>query len=241
MALPKLTIATHELKIPSTGKTLKFRPFLVKEQKVLMMAQESDEKNAIQQGIADVISSCTHEKIDPWKIPSFDLEYIFLNIRSKSVGEEVEVQILCPDDMETRVDVKIPLEDIKVTWSENHSPVIDVTDTIKIIMKYPSMKEMTGITAGENTDNVEQLFNMVKTCVYQIVDSSGEEEVIHQNKDISSEELEEFIENLQTAQLEKINEFFDTMPKLSHTLKVTNPNTKVESEVVLEGLDYFFV
>ena len=207
MALPKLTIATHELKIPSTGKTLKFRPFLVKEQKVLMMAQESDEKNAIQQGIADVISSCTHEKIDPWKIPSFDLEYIFLNIRSKSVGEEVEVQILCPDDMETRVDVKIPLEDIKVTWSENHSPVIDVTDTIKIIMKYPSMKEMTGITAGENTDNVEQLFNMVKTCVYQIVDSSGEEEVIHQNKDISSEELEEFIENLQTAQLEKINEW----------------------------------
>ena len=241
MALPKLTIATHELKIPSTGKTLKFRPFLVKEQKVLMMAQESDEKNAIQQGIADVISSCTHEKIDPWKIPSFDLEYIFLNIRSKSVGEEVEVQILCPDDMETRVDVKIPLEDIKVTWSENHSPVIDVTDTIKIIMKYPSMKEMTGITAGENTDNVEQLFNMVKTCVYQIVDSSGEEEVIHQNKDISSEELEEFIENLQTAQLEKINEFFDTMPKLSHTLKVTNPNTKVESEVVLEGFDDFFV
>ena len=143
--------------------------------------------------------------------------------------------------METRVDVKIPLEDIKVTWSENHSPVIDVTDTIKIIMKYPSMKEMTGITAGENTDNVEQLFNMVKTCVYQIVDSSGEEEVIHQNKDISSEELEEFIENLQTAQLEKINEFFDTMPKLSHTLKVTNPNTKVESEVVLEGFDDFFV
>ena len=140
MALPKINTPTHELKIPSTGKTLKFRPFLVKEQKVLMLAQQSEDQNSIQTGIADVITTCTFEKIDPWKIPSFDLEYIFLNIRAKSVGEEVELSILCPDDMETRVDVKIPLEDITVTTTEDHNPVIDVSDTIKIIMKYPTMK-----------------------------------------------------------------------------------------------------
>jgi len=240
MALPKITTPTHELKIPSTGKTLKFRPFLVKEQKILMLAQQSEDQNSIQSGIADVISTCTFNKIDPWKIPSFDLEYIFLNIRAKSVGEEVELSILCPDDMETRVDVKIPLEKITVTTTEDHSPVIDVSDTIKIIMKYPTMKEISEIST-DGVENVEQLFNMIKTCMWQIIDSSGEEEVIYQNADVTADELEEFVGNLQTTQLEKINDFFETMPKLNHTLEITNPKTEVKSEVTLEGFDDFFV
>ena len=240
MSLPKLSIATHELKIPSTGKTLKFRPFLVKEQKVLMLAQQSEDQNSIQNGIADVIQACTFDKIDPWKIPSFDLEYIFLNIRGKSVGEEVEISVLCPDDMETRVDVKIPLEEILVTTTEEHDPVIEVSDGIRIIMKYPTMKEISEISS-DGVENVEQLFNMIKTCMWQIIDSSGEEEVIYQQADISAEDLEEFVGNLQTSQLETINKFFETMPKLNHTLEITNPKTEVKSEVVLEGFDDFFV
>ena len=235
MALPKLPTVTHELTVPSTSKKLKFRPFLVKEQKVLMQAQQSEEASTIQSAIADVIGACTFQKIDPWKIPSFDLEYIFLNIRAKSVGEVVEVNVLCPDDEETRIDVKIPLEEIQVTMDEKHSNEISITDDIKIIMKYPTMKEITEITAGD-TDDISQLFDMVRTCVNQIVDG----ETIYQHVDISNEELEEFIGNLPTSDLDKINVFFDTMPKLHHVVEIENPNTKVKSEVTLEGFDDFF-
>ena len=235
MTLPKLTTVTHELEVPSTKEKLKFRPFLVKEQKVLMIAQQTEDLATIQNAIADVISTCTFGKMDPWQIPSFDLEYVFLHIRAKSVGEELELNILCPDDLETRVPIKINLEDIKVNMVEDHTSIIEINDQVKVVMKYPTMKEITQITTSDSND-VDQLFAMVRTCVSEVHDG----ETIYKDVDITNDELEEFIGSMQAKDLEKINLFFETMPKLFHTIKVENPNTKVESEVTLEGFDDFF-
>ena len=235
MTLPKLTSVTHELTVPSTEKKLKFRPFLVKEQKVLMIAQQTEDLVTIQNAIADVIKSCTFDKLDPWQIPSFDLEYIFLHIRAKSVGEELELNVICPDDGETSVPIKINLEDIKVTMVEGHNPTIEITDQIKLIMKYPSMKEISRITTSDASD-VDQLFDMVRTCVSEVHDG----ETIYKDVDITNDELEEFIGSMPTKDLEKINLFFDTMPKLFHTVEIENPTTMVKSEITLEGFDDFF-
>ena len=238
MALPKLNTVKYELTVPSTGETLKFRPFLVKEQKTLMIAQESEDEVVIQNALADVISACTFDKIDPWNVPSFDLEYIFLNVRGKSIGEMLEISVLCPDDMETRVPVKINLEEIEVTIDDDHSSLVDLDKNIKMVMKYPTLKDVTkAITTDEGVTQTEQMFKMVKMCVDEIHDG----ETIYNHVDISDEDLEEFIDNMTTAHLEKVNTFFDTMPKLFHVVKIKNPNTEVESEVTLQGFDDFFV
>ena len=238
MALPKLNTVKYELEVPSTGETLQFRPFLVKEQKTLMIAQESEDEVVIQNALADVISACTFEKIDPWNVPSFDLEYIFLNVRGKSIGEMLEISVLCPDDMETRVPVKINLEEIEVTIDDDHTNLVDLDENIKMVMKYPTLKDVTrALTTDEGLSQTEQMFKMVKMCVAEIHDG----ETIYNHVDISDEDLEEFIDNMTTAHLEKVNSFFDTMPKLFHTVKVMNPNTDVESEVTLQGFDDFFV
>ena len=236
MALPKINSVKYELELPSTGEKVTYRPFLVKEQKTLMLAQESEESSSIQNAIADTIKSCTFDDIDPWAMPSFDLEYLFINIRGKSVGEELELQVTCPDDLSTTVDVKVPLNEIVVDMPKDHKTIIDINDDVAIYMKYPTMKDMTNIQIGTNTET-EQLFDMIKTCVDEIHD--GEE--IHARIDITDKELEEFIDSLSTAHLEDINTFFETMPKLQHVIKVKNPTTKVESEVTLSGFDDFFV
>jgi|TARA_B110000196_G_scaffold244582_1_gene213252 hypothetical protein len=238
MALPKLNTVKYELEVPSTGKKLKFRPFLVKEQKTLMIAQESEDEVVIQNALADVISACTFDKIDPWNIPSFDLEYIFLNVRGKSIGELLEISILCPDDMETRVPVKINLEEIEVTIDDEHTNMISLDENIKMVMKYPTLKDVTkALGEEEGVSQTEQMFKMVKMCVNEIHDG----ETVYNHVDISNTDLEEFIDGMSTGHLEKVNSFFDTMPKLFHTVTVKNPNTEVESEVTLQGFDDFFV
>ena len=236
MALPKLNTNKFELELPSTGEKVEYRPFLVKEQKVLMIAQESEDTTVIQKAIADTIESCTFGQVDPWSIPSFDLEYIFINIRGKSIGEELELQVTCPDDGETVVPITIDLEKIKVVEHDDHINIISLTDKIDMHMDYPTMKDVSAIQSGDSNDT-EQLFDMIKTCIKTIHD--GEE--VHNKIDITDNDLSEFIDSMSTQNLNDINDFFTTMPKLEHKLKVKNPNTKVESEVTLSGFDDFFV
>jgi hypothetical protein len=236
MALPKLNTVKYELEVPSTGEKLQFRPFLVKEQKTLMIAQESEDEVVIQNALADVISACTYEKFNPWEIPAFDLEFIFLNIRGKSIGEVLDINVLCPDDMETRVPVKVNLEEIKVTMDDEHSNTVELEKDIKMIMKYPTLKDVTKVMSSEG-GGTEQMFNMVEICIDEI--HNGDE--IFNHVDISSTDLEEFIDGMSSGHLEKVNKFFETMPKLFHVVKVKNPKTEVESEVTLQGFDDFFV
>jgi len=233
MALPQLNTATYELKLPSTGKTIKYRPFLVKEQKILMIAQESEDEKQIERAFADIISSCTFEKFNPYKMPLFDIEYIFLRLRGKSVGEKVTLNVLCPDDEKTRVDVEINLEDVGVLTSDDHTNEIELTKDIKIIMKYPTLSDMTGFS---DKGEVLSIFEMIKNCIQEI--HSGEE--IFNNVDISSKELDEFIGNMSTQNFEEVSKFFETMPKLQHIIKVKNPKTKKTGEVRIEGMQSFF-
>ena len=233
MALPKLKTPTYELELPSTGEKVKYRPFLVKEQKLLMIAQESEEENQIEQAFGDIITSCTFGEIDPYKIPLFDVEYIFLKIRGKSVGDNVELNVLCPDDNETRVPVKIELDKVEVLMKEEHTNEVSLTDDISLIMKYPTLNSMSGFNSqGE----VISIFDMVKNCIDEI--HSGEE--IYNSIDVTDKELEEFIESMSTQNFDDIGNFFDTMPKLQHVVKVKNPKTKKKGEIVLEGMQSFF-
>ena len=233
MALPQLNTATYELKLPSTGKTIKYRPFLVKEQKILMLAQESEDDKQIERAFADIISSCTFEKLNPYKMPLFDIEYIFLRLRGKSVGEKVTLNVLCPDDEETRVDVDINLEDVGVLTNDDHTNEVELTKDIKIVMKYPTLSDMTGFSEkGE----VLSIFEMIKNCVQEI--HSGEE--IYNSVDISSKELDEFIGNMSTQNFEELGKFFETMPKLQHVIKIKNPKTKKTGKVTIEGMQSFF-
>ena len=234
MALPQLNTATYELKIPSTGKTIKYRPFLVKEQKILMLAQESEDEKQVERAFADIISSCTFEKLNPYKMPLFDIEYIFLRLRGKSVGEKVTLNLLCPDDEETRVDVDINLEDVGVLTSDDHTNEIELTKDIKIVMKYPTLSDMTGFS---DKGEVLSIFEMIKNCVQEI--HSGED--IYNSVDISSKELDEFIGNMSTKNFEELGKFFETMPKLQHVIKIKNPKTKKTGEIVVEGMQSFFV
>jgi len=234
MSLPQLNTATYELKLPSTGKTIKYRPFLVKEQKILMLAQESEDEKQIERAFADIISSCTFEKLSPYKMPLFDIEYIFLRLRGKSVGEKVTLNVLCPDDEETRVDVDINLEDVGISTSDDHSNEIELTKDIKIVMKYPTLSDMTGFS-GEG--EVLSVFEMIKNCIQEI--HSGEE--IYNSVDVSSKELDEFIGNMSTQNFEEVSKFFETMPKLQHVIKVKNPKTKKTGEITIVGMQSFFV
>ena len=233
MALPKLNTPTYELEQPSTGEKIKYRPFLVKEQKTLMMAQESGDDAQVRDALASLITGCTFDVIDPYKVPIFDVEFLFLRIRGKSVGEKIDLSLLCPDDNKTRVDKSINLEDIGVNMKVGHTNEIDITGKIKMIMRYPTLDDMV------NIDDVTQLgdvFPMIMRCVHEIHDG----EKIYNKVDMSEKELEEFIDSLTGEQFEKIGQFFETMPKVQHSVEVTNPKTKKKGEVVIEGIESFF-
>ena len=232
MALPQLATAKYELTLPSTGEKVEYRPFLVKEEKVLMIAQSTGQQNDIVLAVEQIIDSCTFGKLNVKSLPMFDLEYVFLQLRSKSVGAESEVQVTCPDDRETKVPVKINLEEIKCVKEVGHDNNIKLTDTIGIIMDYPRVTSINMVTS----DDASTAFNVIKDCVKQIYDAEN----VHDKSDMDEKELDEFLESMSHDQFEKVQEFFNTMPKVKHTVKVKNPNTGVESEVVLEGLNSFF-
>ena len=234
MALPKLNTPTYELEQPSTGEKIKYRPFLVKEQKTLMMAQESKDDKQIRDALASLISGCTFEAVDPFKIPIFDVEYLFLRIRGKSVGEKVDLNLLCPDDNETRVKKTINLEDIGVNMKVGHTNEIGITENIKVFMKYPTLSDV--VDMGQDMNSSDDVFKMVKRCVNEIHDG----EKVFSKIDISESELEEFVDSLTAEQFSGITNFFDTMPKVQHSIEVTNPKTKKKGEVVIEGIESFF-
>ena len=233
MGLPKLNSANYELSLPSTGATIKYRPFLVKEQKALMIAQESEDDKVIENTFAQIITDCVEDKVDPYKMPMFDIEYVFLKIRSKSVGEIAELRVTCPDDEETKVNVSIPLEEVDVQMKENHTNVITLTDEISVIMRYPCLGDMKGFNALGET---KSLFEMVKRCIHEVHD--GEE--IYRRVDMSEKDLEDFIDSMSSKNFESVGEFFSSMPKLSYDLEVENPKTKVKSVIPIEGLQSFF-
>ena len=234
MALPKLDVPVYELEQPSTGETIKYRPFLVKEQKTLMMASESNDDNQVKEALAGLISNCTFSKVDPYKLPLFDIEFLFLRIRGKSVGEKIDLNLLCPDDNETRVNKTINLEEIGVNMKVGHTNEISITDKIKMVMRYPTLNDMTDISTEAN--NIEDVFSMIKRCVHEIHD----DEKVYNKVDMSDSELDEFIDSLTGEQFEKVGGFFETMPKVQHSVEVTNPKTKKKGEVVIEGIQSFF-
>ena len=238
MPLPKISTPTYELEIPSSKKTIKYRPFLVKEEKVLIIAMDSEDAKQIANAVKNVISACILTKgIKVEELSTFDIEYLFLNIRGKSVGEDVEVLITCPDDNLTQVPTLINLDEIKVQVSDDHSRDIKLDDNLILRMKYPSMDEFikSNFTAGTEI-GVTETFDLIASCIEQVYS----EEESWSAKDCTKKELLEFIEQLSSKQFKEIETFFDTMPKLSHTISVKNPKTGVESDVVLEGLTSFF-
>ena len=233
MALPKLNTMTYELELPSSGETIKYRPFLVKEQKLLMIAQESEEDKQIQSAFAQIITDCTFGELDPYVMPMFDLEYVFLQLRSKSVGEKVKLKLICPDDNKTEVQVEIDLKNVNVQMTEDHTNVVTLTKDISMIMKYPNLSDMDGF---DPQGQILSLFEMIKRCILEIRDG----ETIHNKVDISNKELDKFIDSMSTENFEGVSNFFETMPKLRHVIKVTNPKTKKKSEIPIEGLQSFF-
>ena len=233
MALPKLNTPTYELELPSTSEIIKYRPFLVKEQKILLIAQESGEEKQIARAMIELVESCTFGKINGKISPLFDIEYLFLRIRAKSVGETIELNVLCPDDNETQVPVTVEVDDIKITMLENHKTEIKILDNVKINFRYPILDDMEGLLGVES--DVDSVFTLINRCVKSI--THGDE--VYQRVDMTEEELNEFLDSLTGEQFEYLIEFFDSMPKLRHVVQVTNPKTKKKSEVVLEGLQSF--
>jgi hypothetical protein len=238
MPLPKIAAPTYELELPSTGETIQYRPFLVKEEKLLVIALESEDTKQITTAIKTVIKNCILTKnIKVEALPTFDIEYLFLNIRGKSVGEELEVNIFCPDDGETQVPVKINLDDIQVQRNENHTNKIKVDSTIMMEMKYPSLEQFIKSNFDFNDKNaMDQSFELIASCIDKIYT----EDEVWSTADVSKKEVNDFLESMNSSQFKEIEKFFETMPKLSHTIKVKNPVTEIESEVVLEGLASFF-
>jgi len=237
MPLPKISTPTYELELPSTGKKIKYRPFLVKEEKILIIAMESEDEKQITNAIKEVISSCIISrgvKID--QLSTFDIEYLFLNIRGKSVGEEVEVMVTCPDDGETQIPTVINLDEIKVQKGKNHTRDIKLDDELVLRMKYPSLDEFIKNNFSGEEISVDNTFDLIASCVEQVYS----EEESWSASDCTKKELKQFLEQLSSKQFKEIENFFDTMPKLSHTVTVTNPKTGVESDIVLEGLTAFF-
>ena len=240
MPLPKINTPTFELVLPSNGKKIKYRPFLVREEKILVMAMESDDMKQITSAIIDILNNCILTKtIKIEKLSTFDIEYLFLNVRSKSVGETVEVNVTCPDDGVTQVQMEIDIDSIKVQKDKNHTNIVKLDDNLSMKLKYPSMNEFieNNFDASDTSrSEVSQSLDMITSCIDMIY---NEEESWSAN-DSTKKELSEFIEQLNTKQFKNVEKFFSTMPKLSHIVKIKNPNTKVESEVVLEGLAAFF-
>jgi hypothetical protein len=238
MPLPKIATPTYELELPSTGEKVQYRPFLVKEEKVLVIALESEDTKQITNAIKTVIKNCILTKgIKVEALPTFDIEYLFLNIRGKSVGEEIEVNVICPDDEETNVSVQIDLDSIKVQKDEEHSNKIKVDSTIMMEMRYPSLDQFIKTNFDFKNDSaMDQSFELISSCIDKIYT----EDEVWSASDVTKKELIEFLEQMNSAQFKEIEKFFETMPRLSHKIKVTNPKTQVESEVVLEGLASFF-
>ena len=238
MPLPKIATPTYELELPSSGETIQYRPFLVKEEKLLVIALESEDTKQITTAIKAVIKNCILTKnIKVEALPTFDIEYLFLNIRGKSVGEELEINIICPDDGETQVPVKINLDDIQVQKSEEHSNRIKIDDSIMMEMRYPSLDQFIKNNFDFNEKNaMDQSFDLIGSCIDKIYT----EDEAWSTADVTKKELSDFLESMNSSQFKGIEKFFETMPKLSHTVKVKNPVTEIESEVVLEGLASFF-
>ncbi len=237
MPLPKLSTPTYELEVPSTGKKIKYRPFLVKEEKILLLAMETEDEKQMASAVKTILSNCIQTsrfKVDSLSL--FDIEYIFLNIRGKSVGETVDLNITCPDDNETVVGVEIDLDDIKVQKSDDHSNIIKLNDDVSIVMKYPSMDLFIKNNMKETTSEVDDVFEIASMCIDQVVE--GEE--VYESANFTKKEVLEFLDSLDTKQFMDLQKFFETMPKLSHTVSIKNPNTGVKSDVVIEGLASFF-
>ena len=238
MPLPKIATPSYELVIPSSKKKIKFRPFLVKEEKILILAMESQDTKQIANAVKNVISSCISTRgIKVEKLSTFDIEYLFLNIRGKSVGEQIEVMVTCPDDRKTQVPSVINIDSIKVQIDKSHSRDIVLDDQYTLRMKYPSLDEFIKNNFSNVGDiNVDDTFDLIASCIEQVYS----EEESFAASDCTKKELSQFLEHLNSSQFKEIEKFFDTMPKLSHTVKVINPNTQVENEIVIEGLQSFF-
>ena len=238
MPLPKIATPVYELELPSTGKTIEYRPFLVKEEKVLVIALESEDTKQITTAIKNVIKNCIKTKgIKVEELPTFDIEYLFLNIRGKSVGEEIEVNVTCPDDGETQVPVTINLDDIEVQKNDEHTNRIKVDDSIMMEMKYPSLDQFIKNNFDFNDKNaMDQSFELIATCIDKIFT----EDEVWAVEDCSKKEIVYFLEQMNSSQFKEIEKFFETMPKLSHSITVKNPKTKKENVVVIEGLAGFF-
>jgi len=239
MPLPKISTPTYELVLPSTNKKVKYRPFLVKEEKILIMALESEDQKQITSAIKSVLADCILTrgvKVD--KMATFDIEYLFLNVRGKSVGETVEVNVTCPDDEKTIVEMEIDIDSIKIQKDPNHSNIVELDDNLSIQMNYPSLDQFieTNFDLNDTKNQVDQSLHVIMSCINQVYNS----EESWSAADCTKKELKEFVESMNSKQFKDIETFFETMPKLSHKVKVTNPETKVQSEVVIEGLASFF-
>ena len=238
MPLPTIVTPTYELELPSTGKKIKYRPFLVKEEKLLVLALETEDTKQISTAIKTVLKNCIQTRgVKVENLPTFDIEYLFLNIRGKSVGEEIEVNLISPDDKVTEVPVSINIDDIKIQKSEDHDKKIKLDDTLIMEMKYPSLDQFikSNFDFGDEV-NMDQSFELIASCINKIYN----EEEVWSTSDCTKKEVTDFLEQMNSMQFKEIEKFFETMPKLSHSVTFTNPKTKVESTVVLEGLSSFF-
>jgi len=240
MPLPKITTPTHELVLPSSGKKIKYRPFLVKEEKILILALESENIKQITTAIKSILKECILTRgVKIEQLPTFDIEYLFLNVRGKSVSEALELVVTCPDDNKTTVPVKIYIDEIEVQKDSKHNIDIKLDDTLTLRMKYPSLDEFIKNNFDfsiRDDDALNQSFDIIASCIDQVYN----EDESWAASDCTKKELLEWVETLNTQQFKLVETFFTTMPKLSHTFKVINPKTKVESDVTLEGLASFF-
>lgn len=233
MALPKLQIPEYELVVPSTQEKVKYRPFLVKEEKILLLAMESEDDRQINDALTNIVSECTFGAVDGRTAPVFDMEYIFLQVRGKSVGETVELNLTCPDDGKTKVTVKVDLSEVSVQMSVDHTTEIELADDIKLVMGYPTL---FSTQKSDDDSDTEMVFKLMQGCISEI--HFGED--VYKRIDISDKELDEFFGSLTSEMLAKVQEFFETMPKLRHIIDIKNPKTKKKNEVLLEGLGDFF-
>ena len=236
MALPKINVPTYELAVPSTDEKIKYRPFLVKEEKILLIAMESGENEDVIQAVKQIVSECTFNVLKLGDMPMFDVEYIFLQIRSKSVGEVSKLKILCKDDGKTYANVEVDLTEIEVQVNDDHTNKIELTDEMGVMMKYPTIDSFS--VAGISDITAENMLDVIVACIDKIYDKKGEE--VYDSKDSSKKELMDFVEGMNTTQFQDVQAFFDSMPKLRHEITVVNPKTKVKNVVALSGLNDFF-